>query len=1698
MSSTGSRPARLDRTVTDYPEQVAEALRRLYARWLAARADSASPDHATAEALHYYQFLVRAIFVDPAFGMGSAGADKGAGGAREGAGGARGLLVYHGTGMGKTRLAAATGIALMGAPGMPGGRQPVVLLPFSLRANFVRGIGEAVAALGGAAALGYKSAAEVVARFRFVSLDAFNAAAQLGRVPGRAGKVGKAASRATDADAVGSLDGCTLIVDEAHNLFRGVINSGAPTTNARRIYDAVMAARDIRIVFLSGTPVSKDPFELVPCFNMLAGHELLPASYEIFSDMFIDRAAGRLRNENLLANRLTGLVSHAALGAPDTPPGAPGAAGAAGGMRRPRDAGWYPELLQPEVVRVPMGPAQYTTYLLARAREIAEGKGSGTGAAMAAARGPPPLALPGSERQGGSTYYVKSRTLSLFAPSDEYRTDFIRGGAKALPDAAFTAESAPKLAIASSLIGDAPGFALAYSQFVASGLEPLGRLLTAAGFVKYEPSSSTRNAFAAAARSPSSGLAKRGGGGGALSRRKSTVGAGAGAAAAAAAAAAAGKNPPNKSVAVPVSIAAWIKAGRPAGGAEPFGYRASITAALAAPADGAAERLAAWVAALAELLPAAAFAHGSAQSGAAFTVVVVANNTADAGADRRAAAAIAPALRPTVAVRVVDSHDAAGLAAARGLAAVVLAGDAGAAVVRALAPRFGSARRVELGAATPADIKNARVVLPVRAAPAMPTCVYVIVRAAAGTSAAQADTGELAEVKAARASYESLRAFAGEADPDAAEVDFGPAGACGNGSAACGDCAGAAAAWLAFCRAAGRPPADAPRLMAAAVTAIRLATPATKPATQPAHDSGFVPPRLRALAADPAWASSIGELADIGAGALASAAVCRPPAPGKLNSRGLESDTIAEITGGKPKPKPKPARSQRGGDGQPGAQPSSDEPAAGAQPGGDEPAAGAVHMASLGFPSARDALPPFRTLFERLRSAAVSPPAEWAETRPARGAAWPARGEFAGAWLLGVVVADDDAADAGQVASLFTDDTPGADMLAAWQAVSKKQPGLVSGPGGDWATADARAARTAIVAELGRPADAAAGALTVAYAFALARSRAAATDALRVYDAGSAGVVSRFAAARAAGASEFVAPGLRSAGDMAAAVESLAGAADRVGAPACRLTFESADTGAARTGGYSVSIADWSAGGGSADEFAAGLAEAAARVGPGGLLFAAAPGRGRGRRPKLAGDDAGQFSDAGAFAAAASGGAIMTVFAWRRAAGDVTGGARQLPRVPEFPAWAARDDPGLTFGDTRVDPASHAPDTPLVDPPRVRPPVPPADAPGTALSGPAADRVDADENDPALDDDLAALDTIGFNGGDDDGGEEDEGDLAAALTSPAALAGPAVAPADDPTDGLADAFADDPTDDPTDAPADAPADALADALADMPPTELGQANIADDSGSIAAAIELAVAEAAAVPARRFAILSGETSPEERAAILAIQRSPQNARGELLSALLISKTGAEGLDLKCGRLVIHLEPYWSASRHAQVDARVVRVGSHDALPPADRDVRSVTLVAIANDTIRDRIPPEFRELATTDEVFLAHATEKGALVNAALALLRSVSVECSVLGYAEAGVCASCHTCVPTGARLFRGDAPSDARLADPCRPRGAAAAVAATPVAVDGELFHWRPDPAAPTGVAVFVFRADVGAHVALAPNDRRMPAILAAIDKHN
>jgi hypothetical protein len=149
-----------------------------------------------------------------------------------------------------------------------------------------------------------------------------------------------------------NLNNKTLIIDEAHNLFNSITNG---SQNAIGLYDAIMRAKSLKVVFLSGTPIVNHPFELVPCYNMLARSEVLPTEWEDFNRFFIDEKNKRVKNKAKFQNRIVGLTSYYGQYYNIT-----------------KNSEDFPERLPLQIEKIPMSAYQFRLYAVARDIEMRE------------------------------------------------------------------------------------------------------------------------------------------------------------------------------------------------------------------------------------------------------------------------------------------------------------------------------------------------------------------------------------------------------------------------------------------------------------------------------------------------------------------------------------------------------------------------------------------------------------------------------------------------------------------------------------------------------------------------------------------------------------------------------------------------------------------------------------------------------------------------------------------------------------------------------------------------------------------------------------------------------------------------------------------------------------------------------------------------------------------------------------------------------------------------------------------------------------------------------------------------------------------------------------------------------------------------------------------------------------------------------
>lgn len=325
----------------------------------------------------------------------------------------RGILINHGMGAGKTRL----GISICeGVLEKYPEYKVVFLANKSLHSNAVDTLRE-YTKLSGKKMSDEEFQKYLKERYTMISLNASNMYEQVARSQTVQDQVDIGTELGIDlghTDALVNLNDTVLVIDEAHNFFNSIVNGSG---NSLRLYRLIMEAERIRIIFMTGSPIINNPFEVALAFNMLAGYldrnksvTLFGEDYSIFSKSFcpddpdlnpdddpmdLVGAERKLRlpviqNKGKFQNRIIGLTStyhptHAE------------------SKEAEKLREHFPTLNPLQIDRIPMSSRQFGAYAEAREREVAEMK--------RAMLRPQPKGM--SKGQGpSSTYRVRSRQFS--------------------------------------------------------------------------------------------------------------------------------------------------------------------------------------------------------------------------------------------------------------------------------------------------------------------------------------------------------------------------------------------------------------------------------------------------------------------------------------------------------------------------------------------------------------------------------------------------------------------------------------------------------------------------------------------------------------------------------------------------------------------------------------------------------------------------------------------------------------------------------------------------------------------------------------------------------------------------------------------------------------------------------------------------------------------------------------------------------------------------------------------------------------------------------------------------------------------------------------------------------------------------------------------------------------------------------------
>lgn len=374
----------------------------------------------------------------------------------------RGLLVFHGTGTGKTMLSVSI------ADVMKDQRRVIILSAKSLQHNFRKEVKKYMKLTNSSDI----DIDDIDNKYNFISSNAGNMLTQLARVGKSVEELEFEKTLEVFTNKI-DLEGSLLIVDEAQNFFNGIVNG---STNSTGLYRAIMEATDVKLIFLSATPIINDPFEIVPMFNMLYGSNLLPEDYDDFYNFYIDTDKLMIKNKEKFKNRIFGLVSYM------------GDWWKSGGLMKPnqiikRDN--FPDQFPTLIEYIPMSTQQFAAYANARDLESqVKAKKTVTKENLQKPKSDP-----------GSTYRVASRQISNFLLPETVKVKKINAYGFTKHIDKLTEKElmsldvySPKMKKMMENIRKHAGLCVVYSSFVTGeGLRVFSKVLNANGWREYDP-----------------------------------------------------------------------------------------------------------------------------------------------------------------------------------------------------------------------------------------------------------------------------------------------------------------------------------------------------------------------------------------------------------------------------------------------------------------------------------------------------------------------------------------------------------------------------------------------------------------------------------------------------------------------------------------------------------------------------------------------------------------------------------------------------------------------------------------------------------------------------------------------------------------------------------------------------------------------------------------------------------------------------------------------------------------------------------------------------------------------------------------------------------------------------------------------------------------------------------------------------------
>ena len=193
---------------------------------------------------------------------------------------------------------------------------------------------------------------------------------------------------------------------------------------------------------------------------------------------------------------------------------------------------------------------------------------------------------------------------------------------------------------------------------------------------------------------------------------------------------------------------------------------------------------------------------------------------------------------------------------------------------------------------------------------------------------------------------------------------------------------------------------------------------------------------------------------------------------------------------------------------------------------------------------------------------------------------------------------------------------------------------------------------------------------------------------------------------------------------------------------------------------------------------------------------------------------------------------------------------------------------------------------------------------------------------------------------------------------------------------------------------------------------------------------------------KFVLYTGTETPEEKEIIRNVYNGtwefvPQpivtelrkyaenNIYGDVIKMIMITSSGAEGINLRNTRYVHIVEPYWHMVRVEQVVGRARRICSHQDLPEALRTVKVFLYVSTLSEQqktdeknvelrIRDISRVDRKTPITTDESLYEIASSKQRINNEFLRAIKETAVDCNIYSGLKQGANTEPYVCYGYG------------------------------------------------------------------------------------